>query len=152
MKRIVIATDGSDGAGDALEQGFALASELGAKVFVLYVRPGPVSYVGAPSYQAVINEEARRAREVIDDAKVRASRYDVDVEYDVLEGDPVNGVLALARSRDADLIVVGSRGLGTVSSVLLGSVSKAILHRADRPVLVMKPRVLSREPAELAAG
>lgn len=152
MKRIVIATDGSDGAGDALEQGFALASELGAKVSVLYVRPGPVSFLGAPYYQDVITEEARHAREVIDDARVRASRYDAEVDYDVLEGDPVNGVLALARSRDADLIVVGSRGLGTVSSVVLGSVSKAILHRADRSVLVTKPHVHSREPVELGTG
>lgn len=138
MKRIVIATDGSEGAGHALEQGFSLASDLSAEVCVVYVHSGPSSFLGAPYYQDVITEEARHARTVIENAKARASRYLADVEYEVLEGDPVDTVLALARSRDADLIVVGSRGLGTVSSVVLGSVSRAILHQADRPVLVAK--------------
>ena len=138
MKRFVIATDGSEGAGQSLEQGFALASTVGAEVSVVYVRPSPNSFLGASYYQDVIIEEARHARTVIDDAKVRASRYGVEVDYEVLEGDPVDTVLALARSRDADLLVVGSRGLGTVSSVVLGSVSRAILNQANCPVLVAK--------------
>lgn len=146
MKRIVIATDGSDGAGQALEQGFSLASDVGAEVSVVYVQPGPSSFLGAPYYQDVITEEARHARTVIEDAKLRASRYGAEVEYKVLEGDPVDTVLELARSRDADLVVVGSRGLGTLSSVVLGSVSRAILRQADRPVLV------ARTPAHVTAA
>jgi nucleotide-binding universal stress UspA family protein len=146
MKRIVIATDGSDGARQALEQGFALASDAGADVSVVYVRRSPNSFMGAPYYQDVITEEARHAKSVMDDARVRATRFDVETEYDVLEGDPVEEVLALARLRHADLIVVGSRGVGILSRVVLGSFSKAIVHRADRPVLV------ARTPAAVAAA
>jgi nucleotide-binding universal stress UspA family protein len=140
MKRILIATDGSVGAGTALEDGFGLASELDADALVVFVRHAPSELIGAPYYQDVVTEEARRARAVITDAKLRAVRYDVDVEYEVVEGDPVDGILELARSRDVDLIVVGSRGLGAVKSVVLGSVSNAVLHQADRPVLVTKAR------------
>jgi nucleotide-binding universal stress UspA family protein len=146
MKRIVIATDGSDGARYALEQGFALASDAGADVSVVYVRRSPNSFMGAPYCQDVVTEEARHAKSVMDDARVRATRFDVETEYDVLEGDPVEEVLALARSRHADLIVVGSRGVGILSRVVLGSFSNAIVHRADRPVLV------ARTPAAVAAA
>jgi nucleotide-binding universal stress UspA family protein len=145
MKRILIATDGSEGAGYALDEGFSLAADLEAEALVVYVRPSPSSFMGAPYYQDVVTEGAERARGVITDAKLRAMRFAVEVDYEVVEGDPVEGVLELARSRDVDLIVVGSRGLGAVKSLVLGSVSSAILHGADRPVLV------SKTPARVAA-
>jgi nucleotide-binding universal stress UspA family protein len=138
MNRILIATDGSDGAGPALEQGLSLAEALGAEVIVVYVRQPPPTFLGTPKYQEVITEEVRHARWVIADAKLYATQYDVHTEYEVLEGDAVEEILALARSRDVDLIVVGSRGLGAVKSLVLGSVSNAVLHEADRPVLVAK--------------
>jgi nucleotide-binding universal stress UspA family protein len=138
MNLIMIATDGSDGAGRALDQGLSLAAEVGAQALVVYVRQTPSSLLGTPHYQEAITEEARHARWVIAEAKLCATRYDVDAEYEVIEGETVEAILALARSRDVDLIVVGSRGLGAVKSLMLGSVSKAILHRADRPVLVAK--------------
>jgi nucleotide-binding universal stress UspA family protein len=141
MQRVLIATDGSNGASQALEQGFSLAAELGAKALVAYVRQSPTSFLGAPYYQDVITNEGAYVRGVITDAKLHAMRYDVEVDYEILEGDPVEVILSIARSRDVDLIVVGSRGLGSATSLVLGSVSNAILHRADQPVLVAKAPV-----------
>lgn len=138
MKRILIATDGSDGANLALDEGLGLAAETGADALVVYVRSRPASFLGAPYYQDVLVEEARHARAVIANAKLHATRFDVEVDYEVLEGAPVDAILGLARSRDVDLIVVGSRGLGTVRSLVLGSVSNALVHQADRPVLVAR--------------
>jgi nucleotide-binding universal stress UspA family protein len=138
MKRILIATDGSTGAGHALEAGLSLATEVGAEVVVAYVRQPASSFLGAPYYQDVITEEARHSNAVITDAKLYAAPYDVEVDYEVVEGDPVEAILALARVRDVDLIVVGSRGLGAVRTLVLGSVSTGILHQADRPVLVAR--------------
>jgi nucleotide-binding universal stress UspA family protein len=141
MNRILIATDGSDFAGEALEQGLAVAAELRAVATVVYVRQPPSPYLGEPNYQDALTEEARREQAVLEDAKRRAGFHPAEVEYEVLEGDAVEEILNLARSRDADLIVVGSRGLGSISSLMLGSVSTAILHQADRPVLVAKTPV-----------
>jgi nucleotide-binding universal stress UspA family protein len=141
MRRILIASDGSDCAREALEQGLSIAAEVGASATVLYVRRPPSPYLGEPYYQDVLTEEARRERAVLEDAKRRASFHEADVEYEVLEGDVVDEILNLARSRDVDLIVLGSRGLGSISSLMLGSVSTAVLHQADRPVLVAKTPV-----------
>ncbi len=77
------------------------------------------------------------AREALDRAHDVLSELGVEAEEEILEGNPPDGVVDLARARDAALIVVGSRGLGAVTGALLGSVSSAILHRADRPVLVI---------------
>ena len=141
MNSIVIATDGSSGARDALEQGYELAAQLEADVSVVYVRHAPAPFLGAPYYQDVLTDEAEHARGVIAEAKLCATRYAVDPDYEVLEGDPAEAVVAFAQARDADLIVVGSRGLGRVVGAFLGSVSREILRHADRPVLVAKTRV-----------
>ena len=77
---------------------------------------------------------------MITDAKLHAVRYDVDPDYEVLEGEPVESILGFADSRDADLIVVGSRGLGRVAGTVLGSVSKEIIRQAERPVMLAKER------------
>jgi nucleotide-binding universal stress UspA family protein len=66
----------------------------------------------------------------------------------LLVGDAAKEIVQFADSIDADLIVVGSRGHGTISSALLGSVSRGILHEARRPVLVVRE---VRQPVELTA-
>ena len=127
MNRIVIATDGSSGSGHALEEGFELASALGADVSVVYVRHAPHAFLGSPYYQDVLTEEGKHARGVITDAKLYAIRYDVDPDYEVLEGEPVESILAFADSRDADLIVVGPAG----SAVSPGRCSAACPRRSS---------------------
>jgi nucleotide-binding universal stress UspA family protein len=67
-----------------------------------------------------------------------AEERHVTYDTELLEGSPAEAILELARSRDVDQIVVGSRGLGTVRGALLGSVSSEIVHHADRPVLVAR--------------
>ena len=71
----------------------------------------------------------------------------VTYQTESLEGAAGKALLKLARTRDVDLIV-GSRRLGTVTGALLGSVSSAIVHHADRPVLVARPI----EPGAKRAG
>ena len=133
---IVIATDGSEGAERAVAAGGKLARRLGARAVLVYVRPslGPL---GEPYYQEKLSEQMAYAREALDRAHALLSEQAVEAEEEILEGNPPDGVVDLARARDAALIVVGSRGLGAVTGALLGSVSSAILHRADRPVLVI---------------
>jgi len=68
----------------------------------------------------------------------------VEAEYELLEGDPAKEVAKLAEQRDADLVVVGTRGIGAVAGSLLGSVSAGVVRRSRRPVVVV------REPMERA--
>jgi nucleotide-binding universal stress UspA family protein len=147
MKRIVIATDGSAGAREALETGLSMARESGATATFVYVRPAPLSILGDPLYQRSLSAELRQARGALGEAKTLAEQAGVPYEAEILEGDPAERVAEIARTRDADLIIVGSRGRGAFAGALLGSVSTDLAHRADRPVLVARQRPGARSKA-----
>jgi nucleotide-binding universal stress UspA family protein len=143
MKReqqLVIATDGSAGGQEAVRYGAALAKRAGARATIVCVRHAPPRMFGDPFYARELSRELARARDVVKVAAAELASAGIDVEIEVLEGNPAAQIANLARSRDADLIVIGSRGRGAITGSLLGSVSQAVVDRADRPVLVVKPR------------
>ena len=147
MKQILVATDGSENGRYALDEAVELAAAAGAKLTVVYVRHAPLPVLGEPVYQRSLSAELRHANETVAIATGVAHTAGVEAEAEVLEGDPAKRIVELARLRDVDLIVVGSRGLGAVAGTLLGSVSRDVLHHADRPVLVATRRAARRRAA-----
>ena len=147
MKEILVATDGSESSRHAVGQAIELAQSSGASLTVAYVRHAPLPILGQPFYQRSLSAELRLADEAVGQAAAGAEEVGVEAETEILEGDPADRILELARLRDVDLIVVGSRGLGPIAGTLLGSVSREVLHRADRPVLVAARRVERRRAA-----
>jgi nucleotide-binding universal stress UspA family protein len=133
---VVIATDGSASADRAVAVGARMARTLGTGAVLVYVRPS-IGPLGEPYYQEKLTEQMTYARAAVDRAATLVRGEGPDADCEILEGSPADRVVELARTRDAPMIVVGSRGLGAVTGALLGSVSSAIIHRADRPVLVV---------------
>jgi nucleotide-binding universal stress UspA family protein len=140
MEKILIAVDGSDASNCALRRGLELAEGEGADVTIAYVAPAtdilPVSLFGATA--AVAHDLTDYDREVLADAADVAHDYSVPAATKLLVGDPADEIVAYADSLAADLIVIGSRGLGTVGRMILGSVSRAVLRETRRPVLVVR--------------
>ena len=141
IERILIATDGSESAHEALEFGLDLAAQQDARAFVVHVAPAfdvmpyaNFGYVG-PS---VPNEFNEHDRESLQEAAELAAENGVDVETALLEGRPADEIVTYADTIDADLIVVGSRGHGAIASALIGSVSRGVLHESRRPVLIVR--------------
>jgi nucleotide-binding universal stress UspA family protein len=138
MKRIVIATDGSDGAWAAVEEGVELAAEVGAEVTFVTVRPRISALLGDQLYQHRLTEQLAQARAALEPAEDEARRMGVDYESDILEGDPVECIAQAARGWGADLVVVGSRGYGAVASAMIGSVSRGLLNRSPVPLMIVR--------------
>lgn len=140
MKRIVIGTDSSPGSRAAMHEGLDLARRLGAAVTFVTVRH-PIPLLGDPYYQRRLSQQLRQARAVLDEAKAEAERLGVDVDSEIAEGDAVDEILRTAQYAEADLIVVGSRGLGPVAGAVLGSVSRVLVQYSPIPELVVKEPV-----------
>jgi nucleotide-binding universal stress UspA family protein len=137
MKTIVIATDGSHASQLAVHRGLELARETGAAVTVVTARE-PISFIGAPYDQRELSRQLARAQAALDFARAEAVAIGVEASSEILEGEPADEILRVAADREADLVVLGSRGLGAIRSALLGSVSRAVVSGTDRPVLVVK--------------
>jgi nucleotide-binding universal stress UspA family protein len=151
MSTILIATDGSPEAREAVDYGLELAAGEDAEVVLLQVIP-PIDWTqlerGAV-IRPIPEEIALRRSFALEEAAKLAASHGVPIAAEVLAGDPADEIVAYADNHDVDLIVVGSRGRGTLASTLLGSVSHAVLQEARRPVLVVRGATLqSRTPAE----
>jgi nucleotide-binding universal stress UspA family protein len=140
MKQILVATDGTEQGRLAVEQALDLARPAGAQLTIVFVRHAPSAVLGVPYYQRALSTELRHAEVVAAVAESQARVAGVDAEVEVLDGDPAGRIVELARAREADLIVVGSRDRGPIAETLLGSVSREILRHADRPVLIAARR------------
>lgn len=141
---IVIATDGSAGACVAVDQGVWLAKMLDAKVIFVAVARAPYPILGDPYYQRALTADLAKARTAIADAILAAEERRVPYETEILEGSPAEKILEVADAHGADLIVIGSRGRRAITGTMLGSVSSAVVHRSDRPVLVARPNARAR--------
>ena len=152
MNEILIATDGSRAADAALGFGLDLAAEQGATAIVVHVAPASdvVPLVGFGLPAPLPRSSGAGDGSALAAAVRLAGARGVPVRAVLLTGDAVDEIVAYADSLDADLIVVGSRGLGAVASGMLGSVSQGVLHEARRPVLVV--RRARERPSAPAAG
>jgi nucleotide-binding universal stress UspA family protein len=148
MKRILVATDGSAPANEAVELGVELARDEGAELVFVHVVPTAdlVSMNGFGLMGYVPYEPTEWDEHVLEDAQAVAENEGVPAGGALLRGDPVAEITRHADTIEADLIVVGSRGHGAFTSALLGSVSRGILGMSKRPVLVVRA-VAVREPS-----
>ena len=137
LATIVVGTDGSKGSEAALSEGFDLAKRLGAQVLVIAVAAHVSDRLSGSVYQGRFSEHQNRARTALDAARTMAEEAGVEAEFEVFEGDAAQELSAIAESRDADLVVVGTRGHGGIAGSLLGSVSANVVRRSKRPVVVV---------------
>jgi nucleotide-binding universal stress UspA family protein len=144
LKALIVAIDGSEGGNAAVAEAIALARDLPAALTFVFVRKPPSSMLGFPLPERHVSYDLRRARETIGVAIETATAAGVESDGEILEGDVADEIVSFADNRQADLIVVGSRGHGALAGALLGSVSRAVVQHAHVPVLVAKHRPVPR--------
>jgi nucleotide-binding universal stress UspA family protein len=138
---IVAGVDGSSASTVAVDAAVDVAGELGGPIVFVYVRRGPAGILGEPTYQERLTAAMARGRRVLDEALQTAAAAGVPAEGEILEGSPRRRIAEFARSRGAQLVVVGSRRRKVGRSV-----SRGVTRASSRPVLVAK------SPARLAVA
>ena len=142
--RILIAVDGSEASKLATEIGLAVAGGVGASVRFLHVAKALDDQLDATSPLSTPSEEKVAAIDpVLREARRLAEQHGVTAEVEIVAGtgtdEVVDAVLGVARSMEAALIVVGSRGRGRLAGAVLGSVSQGVLRASSTPVLIVPP-------------
>lgn len=144
FERIVVGTDGSDTAAEAVRQATELAKTTGAKLEVVSAYepvpasrlreesqevPGDVAYAVGPREDVGV---------ILDAAAGDAKQEGVEVNTHPREGDPADAILDVAEEVKADLVVVGNKGMTGARRFLLGSVPNKISHHAPCGVYIVR--------------
>lgn len=146
-KKILVPVDGSDHSTKAIEFAATTVADSDAEVHLLHVvkateiPKGLVKYMRAEGihesptveYSKMMGDGIIQAAE--DTAKGLGIK---NIESSLLNGDPAAIITEYAREQDFDMIVIGSRGLGSVKGLLLGSVSSKVCHTADKTCVTIK--------------
>jgi len=155
MPVILVATDGSPAADAALDEAISLAAQTGDGIAVITVWRAlqgdfGLAYPSTAILSDLLDAERTHAETTLGDAASRAEEAGVRIITRLATGDPAETICAYADEIQARLIAVGTRGYGTVASLLLGSVSHAVIRIAPCPVLVVREPGRALEEAHAA--
>ena len=138
IKKLVIAYDGSAGSQKALAWGVDLAAKLNSDVVV-------VSVVKPPEFSSSIDEVdefyadgERHVRPLLEKAAAYGETRGVSLRTEILKGHPAESIVRYGADRKADLIVVGTRGLGGFKNLIIGSVAQKVVSYSKVPVAIIK--------------
>jgi len=144
FKRIVVGTDGSETAAEAVRQATELARLTGGTLSIVSAyqptsgRRVQAEQAGAPAdvqYEIGPREDVNL---ILDVAAAEAKKQGVEVQTHPVEADPADAILNVAEETKADLIVVGNKGMTGTRRYLLGSVPNNVSHHAPCSVIIVR--------------
>ena len=148
-KNILVAVDGSDNAERAVAVAADLAQKFDAQLIAVHVMRDNARDGSLPElrdYEQLEHVEVSersmlqsKADQILSHAEMRARGTEgVNIETVLREGDAATDILQVAKDRDADLIVMGTRGLGTLTGLLVGSVSQKVCQLSACNCMIVK--------------
>lgn len=136
---ILLAVDGSDHSYHAARMAADLARAMKSerlRIVVSYDRIPP--YLGEPNLQHAIDARLLEAQSILQKAVETVGDVPAEIHTELIEGDAAESILEVAKVRESSVIVMGSRGLGMLAGLLLGSTSQKVVSHAPCPVLIVR--------------
>ena len=140
LERILVPTDFSDCAKQAVDYGSELAKRFGAELHLLHVvQPIAMAYVyGAAIPEEVLHPEEPAEKE-LNEVEIPDVEHISRVERSIQSGTPFVEIVRCAKQNKMDLIVIGTHGHTGLNHMLLGSVAEKVVRKASCPVLTVRP-------------
>jgi nucleotide-binding universal stress UspA family protein len=129
FRRILVATDFSSFAADAIRHAYGLAAACKGEIVLLHV-------LTSPSDGTTIDDSCAALRRLVPEAPPMGVESRVEAVFD---GDAARGIVHAAARLGTDCIVIASHGRSGLRKVLLGSVAQGVVQQTHRPVLVVRP-------------
>jgi nucleotide-binding universal stress UspA family protein len=136
VRKILVAVDGSPHARAALDFAIDMASRYRAALLLLHAFPHVSDLLGTPHYEQLLAARTLIGQRLLEAARTQVGDT-VAAETQLVEGPPAPAIVRIAAEEGCDMIVIGSRGLGQLAGLLLGSVSSAVAQRAQCAVLIV---------------
>lgn len=137
FKNIVLSVDGSEYSNRAIEYAKSLAESYKANLWIVHVFSHTSDLLGYQDYEKLYAKRKSRGQTVIDNAKKILGITTFKVHEALLEGSEAEAILKIVENHQADLIIMGTRGFGAVKGMLVGSVSRKVIHLSTCPVMVV---------------
>ena len=137
FNNILLAVDGSEYSHRAIEYAKSLAESYKATLWLVHVFSNTSDLLGYQDYQKLYSKRKSTGQTVLDSAQRILGSTTFKVHEELLEGSEAEAILSMAQKHQADLIVMGTRGFGAVKGLLVGSVSRKVIHLSTCPVMVV---------------
>lgn len=151
LQTILHPTDFSKQARAAFHVACTLARDYAARLVVLHVATVPIMVLGGMVAPPPLPEEYNTAALEEKVREIRSPYAAVRIEHRVVEGNPAEVILGVARQMSCDLIVMGTHGRTGLGRLLMGSVAEQIVRKATCPVLTVKTPLPTVARSETAA-
>jgi nucleotide-binding universal stress UspA family protein len=138
FNNILVLVDGSDFSLNAAKVGASMADKYGSKLTLMHVIGKSFSKTTMPDLELEIAGLRAEGSQILNNALLSIGKSENEVELILSWGNPLDIILEEAGNKPYDLIVMGSRGLGTIKGLLMGSVSERVSRSVKCPVLIVK--------------
>jgi nucleotide-binding universal stress UspA family protein len=137
FKNIVVAVDGSEYSIKALQYAKSICERFEATLWLVHIFPHTSDILGYEDYEKFFSKRKASGQAILDNARQKLGPTKLDVREELEEGPEAESILKIAKNCQAELIVMGTRGLGTLKGMLIGSVSRKVIHLASGAVMVV---------------
>jgi nucleotide-binding universal stress UspA family protein len=138
LKKILNPVDGSEHSMRSTQYSVELAKQFDSKIVLLHCHATFPVVLAEPHFQNAINKILKNCDELIKPYEDLLEESGVEYEIRILEGSPTMNIDTVVNVEKIDLIVMGSRGVGNLEGLFLGSVAHQVLHKVQCPVFIIK--------------
>jgi len=137
FNRIIVAIDGSEHSNRAVSCARELTERFGASLWLIHAYPQTSDLRSYEQFGKLIARRKQSGQSILDEARIFLGEINCEINEELLEGPEAEAILSVAEIQKIGLILMGTRGLGSLEGILLGSVSRKVTLHASCPVMLV---------------